>query len=120
MAKTKKTPEEIAAMRAEVEAYDQARRDEAEAEVAAAMQPLDQLVQSVLTPEMKAQVQQAIEEPTVASPELQQLLGAIVRCIDVLPGTVEQTRSAAINRRLNPQSEEPAEEGAEAPAAPAD
>ena len=120
MTKTKKSPEEIAAMRAEVEAYDQARREEAEAEVAEAMQPLDQLVQSVLTQEVKAQVQHAIEEPTIASPELQQLLGAIVRCIDVLPGTVEQTRAAAINRKLNPQPDEPAESNGEGPEAPAE
>ena len=115
-AKKKPTREEIAEMRAKVEAFDQERREEAEQKIADRMKPLDDLAANVLTPELRGQLQDVIDGNTAASPELTQLLTAIVRCIDVLPGTVEQSRHRAIQQEMAP--DEPEGDGADKPDEP--
>lgn len=102
--KKKMTRAEAEAMRQELEAYDQKQREEAEAQIASDMAPLDDLVSAVFTPEIKKKAQEAAALP-ILTPETRQLLDAIVRCLEVLPGSIEQTRTVAVNNIVNPSAE---------------
>lgn len=99
------TPEQAAEMQAQIDAFNAARRAEAEAVVDEQLGELLDLSSNTLTPELANTLEQASRSDAV-TPDLAQLLSAIARCVTVLPRSIDGAREREIARLMAEQAPE--------------
>lgn len=99
MSEEQLTPEQVAEMQAQIDAFNAARRTEAEAVVDEQLGELLDLSSNTLTPELANTLEQASRSDSV-TPDLAQLLSAIARCITVLPRSIDGAREREIARLM--------------------
>ena len=109
MSEEQLTPEQVAEMQAQIDAFNAARRAEAEAVVDEQLGELLDLSSNILMPELANTLEQASRSDAV-TPDLAQLLSAIARCITVLPRSIDGVREREIAKLMAEQApEEPGE-----------
>lgn len=105
--------EQVAEMRAQIEAFDAARREAAAAEVDEQLAVLLDLIKSTLTPEIAAKLEEESRNFPLVTNELAQLLSATARLVRTLPRAISSVRERAITELMAQDSattEEPAAE----------
>ena len=110
------TAEQAAEMRAKLEAFDAARREELAQEVDAGLATLFDVTENTLTADLATTLELEARGAMVTD-ELSQLLTAIARCIHALPASINRARERGIAAVMageastdEPAAEEPAAE----------
>lgn len=105
--------EQVAQMRAQIEAFNAARREAAAAQIDEKLAILLDLVGSTFTPEIAEKLEQEARNFPVVTNELAQLLSATARLVRTLPRAVSSVRERAIAELMAQDvasTEEPAAE----------
>lgn len=92
--------EQVAEMRAQIEAFDAARREAAAMQVDATLAVLLQLVGSTFTTELADTLEQEMRNFPLVTNELAQLLSATARLVRTLPRAISAVRERAIAELL--------------------
>ena len=106
------TPEQIEAMRTQVAQYDQERIDEANAAAAGKVALAQALAETVLTPGLATQIEEAREQSVSAAPQLASVLDSMKRLVELFPTAIERAKAQAFQaiRAEQPAVDAPADD----------